>query len=169
MTRLSPVLAIQNRAFSRAYAASSVKSVEVATRPPFRQFLCNEGVLGLDPLHRVAAERQPQRRILGIDQRDEGARQLARIAALAVIDVVGMCAGVADALAVIVDVLRGARQRGFVEEVGAEEAGLDHGDLDAERRHFAGQRLADAFDRELGRAVDAPAGISPRSRRPTRR
>jgi len=117
-------------------------------------------VLGLDALDRVAAERQPQRRSFRIHQCDERIRELARVAALAVIDVGGMRAGLTDGVAVIIDLVRGARQRTVVEEVGTEETGLDHGDMDAERRHFAGQSLADALDRELGRAIDAPAGIA---------
>ena len=90
LTTLSPVLAIQNRAFFLRLRRLLGKVGRGRQRPPFRQFPCNEGVFRLDPLHRVAAQRQPQRRILGIDQCDEGARQLARIAALAVVDVGGM-------------------------------------------------------------------------------
>jgi hypothetical protein len=118
------------------------------------------GVLGFDPRHGIAAERQTGRRVLRIHKLDERPCQLARIAALAVVDVGGMRPGLADGLAVILDLLCRARQRGFVEKVGAEEAGLGHRDMDAERRYFGGQRFADAFNRELRRALDAPAGIA---------
>jgi len=56
-------------------------------------------------------------------QGNERARQLARIAALAVVDVQPRVRGCCRRSRVIVDVLRGARQRRLVEKIGAEEPG----------------------------------------------
>src|SRR5258705_10593162 len=71
-----------------------------------------------------------------------------------------MSAGRAHRLAIIVDLKRGPRQRGLVKKISAEKTRLDHRDMDAERRHFARQCFADAFDRKFCCAVDAPAGIT---------
>ncbi len=46
------------------------------------------------------------------------------------------------------DVSRGV-EAGGVEEIGAEIAGLDDGDPDAQRPHLVGQRLAESLEREL--------------------
>jgi NAD(P)-dependent dehydrogenase (short-subunit alcohol dehydrogenase family) len=54
--------------------------------------------------------------------------------------------------------LIGLMRTAVVEEVRAEPARLDRRDLDAERRQFVPQALAEALDRELRRAVDPPAG-----------
>ncbi len=49
---------------------------------------------------------------------------------------------------------------GAAEEVGAEGAGLDDGDVDAERGEFGGEGFGEAFDGELGGVVEAPAGAA---------
>ncbi len=142
------------------YAASSVQSVDSATS---RHCFSSRSTWACLASTRATVSLPSCRRVGGCLRRDEdheGLRQLARIAGLGVVGHFRMRAGLADRVRIVGDLLRRAHHRLIVEEVGAEEAGLDHRDADAERRDFGGQRLADAFDRELGRTVDAPARIA---------
>src|SRR5918992_2138056 len=101
-------------------------------------------------LERHAAERQAQRRLLGVDRPKDGAGGAVRIAGLSAVQLAQHLAALPDALLVV-----GSRVRPLygllVEKARAERSRLDDRDLDAEVRHFRCQRLREAFDPELTR------------------
>ncbi|MCY1560580.1 hypothetical protein D9M68_977270 [compost metagenome] len=75
------------------------------------------------------------------------------------VGVVGEAAHGANGFLVVRQFQRGLNQRLLIEEIGAEEAGLDHRGVDAQRRQFLVQRFGDPLHRELGGAVHAPAHV----------
>lgn len=79
-------------------------------------------VLGLDCRDRVAAERQPDRRIGDIGEADEHIGQLGRVAGLGMVETGGSRPGPAGGLRIIADDRRTDRQRCRVEEIRPEIA-----------------------------------------------
>ena len=61
---------------------------------------------------------------------------------------------------VVVGDAKGGFYARAAEEVGAEGAGLDDGDVDAEWSEFGGESFGEAFDGEFGGVVEAPASTS---------
>ena len=84
---------------------------------------------------------------------DERAGELGGVAALLAVHRLPGVDGVLGALGVVVDRRLRPGRRGVLQQIGAEEAGLDEHRVDAERGDLGGERLHPAFDRELRRGV----------------
>ncbi len=88
---------------------------------------------------------------------------IARLLAMAGLRAIARLAG---GVGVVLDSRRRDPEGGGAAEVGAEGAGRDHGDADAERRHLLGQRIRHRLDAELDHVVvaDARVGDEPADR-----
>ncbi|MNV59378.1 hypothetical protein D3C71_1517970 [compost metagenome] len=62
---------------------------------------------------------------------------------------------------IIIDLALGHGQRTAGQKIGADRSGVDHRGMDAELRHFRGQRFGQPGQRELACRVAAPARVSP--------
>ncbi|MCY1247745.1 hypothetical protein D9M72_611030 [compost metagenome] len=73
---------------------------------PLGKDFCVRCVLGFDRGHRVAAKRQPHRRIFGISERDQDLCQPVGIARLVMADLLRLAANEAGRLGIVLDLDR---------------------------------------------------------------
>src|SRR5262249_33960259 len=104
----------------------------------------------------VRPQLQAKRWILTFGNPHHGCCGLSRVSGLWVVRVIRPLSGCASRLAVIADNVSGALQRRSVQEIDTERPRFDDGDFDAERFGFGLHGFAEAFDHELGRAVNTP-------------
>jgi hypothetical protein len=97
-----------------------------------------------DGFHGVGTGYPPRGRIVGIDERHEGGRELGRVAALPAIHALPSILGPGAQIGVVVDRELGPRRRLGRQQLGAKEAGLDDRGANAEqpRRCVGHQALA---------------------------
>jgi hypothetical protein len=96
-----------------------------------------------------------------VDEFHHGLRQFLRIPRLLVIPRSGLGPHRTRRCLIVFNDARGHCQRGGIEKVGAEEAWLNHRDVNAQRRELIVQRFAQALNGKLGRAIYAEARHRP--------
>ncbi len=121
-------------------------------------------VLGLDCRYGVASERQANRGFRRVWQVQYDLGQSVRIAGLALVHHGRHVPGGVGGRSIVTDYCPPHAKRRCVQEVGAEIAGLDCGDINAERSEFNAQRFRKRFDRGFCRRIDAEAGACDRRR-----
>src|SRR5580698_4756849 len=107
---------------------------------------------------RVASQQQSERRLFVTGNADDRGGSLRRISRLLAVVVVLESNGRADRGIVFRPPF--TKSGGGTGEVGAEAAGLDNRDFDAERPEFLGENFGETFDTPLCRRIGAATGRS---------
>jgi hypothetical protein len=114
-----------------------------------------------DALAAIGTEGQAQRGMRRVRKLDEGIGECHRIAGLVVIDLRDKRAHRARRGIVVGETDVGFDKRlGVIENVAAEEARLDDGNVDSQGRELEMQRFRHPLDRELRARIDAEASIA---------